>query len=151
LRSCGNDTNLDTQTEESLLSLTPLIALALAATDPAGSASVCRSDEVEQFRIYEIFESNKAAFHDRFRDHAMRIMGRHGFDIVRMWETSHAGRTEFVYILRWPNEATMKARWAAFLADEEWSRIKRETGAVHGQLVGEIQERVLRRTSYSPC
>ena len=45
----------------------------------------------------------------------------------------------------------MKARWAAFMADEEWSRIKRETAAQHGRLVGDIEERVLKRTDYSPC
>ena len=29
---------------------------------------------IQQLRIYEIFEKNKAAFHARFRDHAARIM-----------------------------------------------------------------------------
>lgn len=134
-----------------MLSSTPLVALSLAAAAPAAGTSACPAQTVEQLRIYEIFESNKAAFHNRFRDHAMRIMKRHCFEIVSMWETSHAGRTEFTYILRWPDEATMKARWAAFMADEEWSRIKRETAAAHGKLVGEIEERVLRRTPYSPC
>ena len=34
------------------------------------------ADVVHQLRIYEIFDSNKQAFHERFRDHAMRIMAR---------------------------------------------------------------------------
>jgi hypothetical protein len=134
-----------------LLSFTPLIALSLAAGAPATVKSPCPTAGVEQLRIYEIFESNKVAFHDRFRDHGTRIMKRHGFEIVTMWETSLAGRTEFAYILRWPDEATMKAQWAAFLADEEWVRIKQEWAAVHGQAVGEIQDRTLKRTDYSPC
>ena len=29
---------------------------------------------IHQLRIYEIFEHNKAAFHQRFRDHAARII-----------------------------------------------------------------------------
>ena len=42
---------------------------------------------IQQLRIYEIFENNKAAFHARFRDHAARIMRtRYGFHIVAMWE-----------------------------------------------------------------
>jgi hypothetical protein len=106
---------------------------------------------VQQLRIYEIFDHNKSAFHDRFRDHAKRIMDRHQFDIVAMWETRHSDRTEFVYLLQWPDEQTMKARWSEFMADTEWSRIKRETGAAHGQLVGDIEDRTLRRTDYSPC
>ena len=122
--------------------------LAAAATP---SERVCPLTGIQQLRIYEIFERNKAAFHARFRDHARRIMKSHGFDIVAMWEAQRPERTEFVYVLQWPDDATMKTRWAEFMADAEWSRIKRETAAAHGQLVGEIQERVLKRTDYSPC
>jgi len=37
---------------------------------------------IHQLRIYEIFDNNKKAFHDRFRDHAMRIMAKYDFKIV---------------------------------------------------------------------
>lgn len=108
------------------------------------------ADVVHQLRIYEIFDNNKQAFHDRFRDHAMRIMKKYDFDIVAMWEAKNGARTEFVYLLEWPDEATMKDRWAKFMADEEWSDIKKETGAQYGKLVGEIQDRTLHLTAYSP-
>jgi hypothetical protein len=55
---------------------------------------------IHQLRIYEIFEKNKAAFHARFRDHAMRIMRTYSFDILAMWEAQTDERTEFVYLLR---------------------------------------------------
>jgi hypothetical protein len=71
-------------------------------------------------------------------------MRRHGFDILSMWESSHAGRAEFVYLLHWPDQATMTRRWDSFMADEEWARIKEITGARHEKLVGEIESRVLR-------
>jgi heme-degrading monooxygenase HmoA len=105
---------------------------------------------IRQLRIYEIFEENKAAFHDRFRDHAARIMGNYGFQFVAAWESTTDARVEFVYLLEWPDAETMKDRWAAFLADEEWATIKRETGARHGPLVGEIQDRVLEPVGYLP-
>lgn len=105
---------------------------------------------VHQLRIYEIFESNKQAFHDRFRDHAARIMAKYEFPIVAMWESRFEGRTEFVYLLQWPDEDTMKNRWEQFMADEEWKQIKKETGAKHGQLVGDIEDRTLALTPYSP-
>ncbi|RYE78880.1 MAG: NIPSNAP family containing protein, partial [Hyphomicrobiales bacterium] len=56
---------------------------------------------------------------------------------------------EFIYVLRWPDEATMRQSWARFMQDAEWSAIKDRT-AEHGRLVGEIEERVMQRTSYSP-
>ena len=106
---------------------------------------------VHQLRIYEIFERNKAAFHERFRDHAMRIMRRYGFDVVDAWEGRTDGRTEFVYVLAWPDAATKETAWRAFLADEEWQEIKRVTAARHGDLVGQIEDRALERVPYAPA
>jgi hypothetical protein len=37
------------------------------------------------------------------------------------------------------------------MADKEWQEIKRVTSAQHGDLVGEIEQRVLALTSYSPA
>jgi hypothetical protein len=108
------------------------------------------AEVVHQLRVYEIFDNNKQAFHDRFRDHAMRIMKKYDFNIVSIWEAKNGERTEFVYLLEWPDEATMKDRWAQFMADQEWKDIKKETAAKYGTLVGEIQDRTLRLTAYSP-
>jgi heme-degrading monooxygenase HmoA len=105
---------------------------------------------IHQLRIYEIFEHNKAAFHDRFRDHAARIMQTYGFEIVAMWETQTDKRTEFVYLLVWPDEQSLRSAWAKFMADEEWKEIKRVTNKQHGDLVGAIEDRILVPTSYSP-
>jgi NIPSNAP protein len=106
---------------------------------------------VHQLRIYRIFDRNKAAFHARFRDHAMRIMRRYGSELLDMWETRDDGGPLFVYLLRWPDVEAKERAWTAFLADEEWKRIKRETAAAHGDLVGEIVDRTLLRTDYSPA
>lgn len=104
---------------------------------------------MDELRIYEIFDRNKAAFHERFRDHVVPIMARHGFDIVAMWEARGEAGPEFVYLLRWPDEAAMNDRWAGFMADKEWSRIKDESAARHGQLVGRVQSRSMHSTPYS--
>ena len=106
---------------------------------------------IHQLRIYEIFDTNKTAFHARFRDHAARIMRRHDFHIVAMWETRFENKTEFVYLLEWPDEAAKTRQWAAFMADAEWSEIKRVTSGEHGVLVGEIEDRVLVPLPYSPA
>jgi len=105
---------------------------------------------IHQLRIYEIFDANKKAFHDRFRDHAMRIMAKYDFKIVATWESKKDNRTEFVYLLEWPDEETMNDRWEKFLRDAEWIKIKKETGEINGPLVGEIQARTLYLTDYSP-
>jgi hypothetical protein len=44
----------------------------------------------------------------------------------------------------------MKDRWAKFMADQEWKDIKKETAAKYANLVGEVQDRTLILTPYSP-
>src|SRR5258707_6696223 len=96
---------------------------------------------IQQLRIYEIFEKNKAAFHARFRDHAARIMRtRYGFRIVAMWETKFGDRTEFAYLLEWPDEATKTTACSAFMADIEWSDIKPVTHAYHGLMECQFED-----------
>ena len=126
------------------------MAALFAVAAPADAQSHVVAAPVYQLRVYELYPHSKAAFHVRFRDHATRIMRRHGFEIVAMWESGTAEKPEFAYLLRWPDEARMKAAWSAFMADAEWARIKRETPAEHRPIVGAIQDRTLRLTDYSP-
>ena len=98
---------------------------------------------IHQLRIYEIFDNNKKAFHDRFRDHAMRIMAKYDFKIVATWESKKDNRTEFVYLLEWPDKEMMTDRWKKFLQDQEWIQIKKETGEVNGRSLG--------RSRIAPC
>ena len=130
-----------TLTLAALLALAPAAAIAAPATTPA---------PLQQLRIYEIPRTNEGVFHDRFRDHALRIMARHGFAVRSIWRSEHEGKVEFVYLLDWPDAATMKAAWAAFMADEEWAAIKKETGARHGRFVDAISDRTLEPAPYSP-
>lgn len=127
-----------------------IAAALLFATVPQLVSASEQQQVIHQLRIYEIFENNKQAFHERFRDHAMRIMAKYDFKIVAQWETRHEGRTEFVYLLQWPDQATLTDRWARFMADQEWAAIKKRTAAQHGQLVGGIEDRVLTVQDYSP-
>ena len=105
---------------------------------------------IHQLRIYEIFDHNKAAFHERFSKHALRIWQPYGFELVAAWESQNEGGCEFIYLLAWPDVATMRSAWEKFRADEEWIEVKRVMGREYGELVGKIEEKVLTPTSYSP-
>ena len=129
-----------------------IVILTVGVIVPQGSliSASKQQNVIHQLRIYEIFDSNKKAFHDRFRDHAMRIMAKYDFKIIATWESKKENRTEFVYLLEWPDKETMTDRWGKFLHDQEWIKIKKETGETYGPLVGEIQDRTLYLTDYSP-
>jgi len=98
---------------------------------------------IHQLRIYEIFDSNKKAFHERFRDHAMRIMAKYDFKIVATWESKKDNRTEFIYLLEWPDKETMTDRWEKFLRDQEWIKIKRRQA--------KFTDRSWERSRIEPC
>jgi heme-degrading monooxygenase HmoA len=131
-----------------------LVGLAIISIGAhADSTYLCQSDgaRLHQLRIYEVNPANRDHFHRRFQEHALPIMRRHGFDIVDMWESETDTKLQFVYVLAWPDEATMDRRWKSFLADPEWIEIKRRSSAEHGELVREANGQPLVRVSYSPA
>lgn len=123
-----------------ILALAP-VTVALAADHPA---------PLQQLRIYEIPRANEGVFHDRFRDHALRIMARHGFAVRSIWRSEHEDKVEFVYLLDWPDVSAMDAAWVAFLADPEWIAIKKETSARDGKYVESVAVRTLEPVAWSP-
>lgn len=129
-----------------LLAMAPSLAAAQQADACPGNGR-----EVQQLRIYELNRSNKDHFHQRFRDHALRIMKRHGFDVLDIWESDSVTKVEFVYLLAWPSKETMESRWKDFLADEEWIAIKKRTASESGTMVHSVNDRALSRMAYSPA
>lgn len=129
----------------SILAFVPLVA-------SAKTTYLCENnrDQIQQLRIYEMNRSNRDNFHERFKDHALRIMKRHDFNVVDMWESDSGEKLQFVYLLAWPSQAAMESRWKSFLADQEWIDIKKNTAKEHGQLMTSANGQPLVRVSYSP-
>lgn len=105
---------------------------------------------IHQLRIYHINPDLKTEFDIRFRDHASRIMKSYGFKFVALWYSEYEGNTEFVYILRWPDEDTMHRQWAAFMADAQWESIKKQSRETYGEMVlAKVRDQVLTDTDWS--
>jgi hypothetical protein len=140
---------MDVTMKNQLLSLLASLPLVVSAADSVD----CRENgaRLQQLRIYEVNRQNRDAFHQRFRDHALRIMKKYEFDVVDMWESDTGAALQFVYVLDWPDAATMERRWKEFLADAEWIDIKKRSAAQHGELVKDARGQVLERVSYSPA
>lgn len=130
--------------------LLTLTTLSVFGQTNSKSDSVLLVKPIHQLRIYEIPKENKQNFHERFANHAYRIMKKYGFNIVAMWESDYKEKVEFVYLLEWANEDSMKIAWSNFLEDQEWKDIKSVTGKEHGKFVSSIEDRTLRLTKYSP-
>lgn len=127
------------------------VVFLFAAWAASAAAAETPGQPIHQLRVYELIEGKEPAFHARFRDHAARIMRRHDFKILAMWEARSGPRIEFIYLLEWPNREVMAQRWAGFMADKEWADIKARHRAEHGPVMGAIQDRTLIPTPYSPA
>jgi hypothetical protein len=127
-----------------------VLILTMLATVAWGQADSGKKTPIHQLRIYEVPHENLQVFHERFRDHAARIMKKYGFNIVAMWQSEFEYKQEFIYLLEWQDETTMKNAWSSFMADQEWKDIKAETGKLHGTFVNGIEDRTLILTGYSP-
>lgn len=104
---------------------------------------------LHQLRIYQINPKLKNEFDIRFRDHASRIMHKHGFEIVAMWYAESVEGLEFIYILRWPDEATKEKKWATFMSDNEWDKIKHESREKHGEMVlAKVRDQIISETDW---
>lgn len=127
-----------------------LLTLLLITTSIVKSQNATQASPVYQLRIYEIFEKNKGIFHERFRDHAMRIMKKYNFKIMSIYESKSDKKTEFVYFLEWPDQNTIKKAWDGFKADKEWIEIKKQYTEKYGDVIGNVEDRVLTKVDYSP-
>ena len=105
----------------------------------------------KELRIYDINRANRIAFHERFADHALRLMKKYGFTVDDMWESDAGEKLQFVYIISWPDKETMESRWKAFRADKEWDEVKKRSVEKHGELLTAIQTQTMVRVSYSPA
>lgn len=101
-------------------------------------------------RVYEIPNAVRKAFHERFEQHAMRIMKNYGFEVVGAWDEVIGDMQNFVYILAWRDMGARQDAWAKFNNDAEWAQIKIDSAKAHGQLVAKTSNRILSPTAYSP-
>lgn len=130
-----------------------LVFACMPAYSGAADAFKCSTDgtRLQQLRIYEVNRENRDPFHQRFQEHALRIMKKYGFDVIDMWESDTGEKLQFIYVLDWPDRATMDGAWKSFLADPEWIDIKKRSAERHGQLVHEAKGQPLERVVYSPA
>ncbi len=85
----------------------------------------------------------------RFRNHTLRIWDRHGIRTVGFWTTLVGpDNNELTYMLVWDSLAEREVKYAAFMADPEWLKVKAETEA-DGPINAKIANAFLIPTDFS--
>jgi len=105
---------------------------------------------VYELRLYHVKEGKIDTLKARFGDHTDAIFKRHNMKSIGYWSPEDAPDSQnlFVYILEHPSRQEAEKNWAAFQADPEWQKVKKESEA-NGPLVDHIDHYFMDPTSFS--
>jgi hypothetical protein len=91
------------------------------------------------------------ALHERFAGPEIRIFHRSGVHPVLYTSTvAGANMPNLTYLIPFESLAAREKAWAAFGADPEWVKVRRESIEKHGQISSVTQISLFRATPYSP-
>jgi len=91
------------------------------------------------------------ALHERFAGPEIKIFHRVGVHPILYTTTIYgANQPNLTYLTPFENLAARDKAWAAFAADPEWIKVRKESIEQHGQISSVIQIWLYRATGYSP-
>lgn len=102
---------------------------------------------IYELRIYDIIPDRREALYGRFRHGALRLLAKHGFRVVDMWEPTDA-REKLFYLLAWKDANEREAVWSAFRKDPAWQKLKTGSEA-HGPMVTRMEYYLLRSLPFA--
>jgi len=107
---------------------------------------------VFEMRTYTAAPGKLAALHSRFRDHTLRLFEKHGMQNIGYWVPADPPNSEntLTYIIAHKDREAAKASWAAFGADPEWQKVRKESMADGVSLTTKVESVFLNPTDYSP-
>ncbi|MEX0771045.1 MAG: NIPSNAP family protein [Balneolaceae bacterium] len=108
-------------------------------------------DKVFEMRTYTTHEGKLQDLHDRFREHSIEILSRHGMESVAYWvpEDPELSNNTLIYIITHESRDIAEENWQSFFDDPEWQRVYEESHA-DGPLVDEVESVFMKATPYSP-
>lgn len=129
------------------------VLAALASGCAAGAPAAGKGPAAPRFyemRVYTANPGKMEALHQRFRDHANRLLAKHGMEVVGHWtvESGEGAGTTMVFILAYPSKEAREKAWEAFKADPEWQKAKADSER-DGALVGKVVQTFMVPTDYS--
>jgi len=96
-----------------------------AACGPqAGAANVAENARCFELRTYRVTGQvgDINLLHARFRQHSMRILRKHGMEIMGFWQQADRPDT-LMYLVAYKDAAAREAAWVAFQSDPEWAKV----------------------------
>jgi hypothetical protein len=129
-----------------LLEATPYCPEIVAGRKPR------ESPRIFELRVYHSPTWRQlAALHERFAGPEVRIFARVGVHPI-LYSSAVFGQNmpNLTYLIPFTDLAAREKAWAAFAADPEWIRVRRESIERSGQISSVMQISLYRATAYSP-
>jgi hypothetical protein len=86
-------------------------------------------NHVYELRTYTAPPGKLDALEARFRDHVDTIFKRHNLHAIGYWIPEDNKDNHFIYIVEHKSKEDATKNWAAFLADDEWKKVRAESEA----------------------
>jgi hypothetical protein len=80
-----------------------------------------------ELRTYHAAPGKLDALTARFRDHVDAMFGKYNMNAIGYWIPQDNPDNLLIYILEHKSKADADKNWAAFVAGEEWKRVRAET------------------------
>jgi hypothetical protein len=92
-----------------------------------------------------------AALHERFRGPEIKIFHRSGIHPILYGSTVIGPNVpNLTYLIPFADLAAREKAWAAFGADPDWQKVRKESVEKSGEIVSNIQVSFYKSTPYSP-
>jgi hypothetical protein len=102
-----------------------------------------------EMRTYYAAPGKLEELHARFRNHAVRLLKKHGIENIGYWVPVENEENKLIFILAYANREAREASWKTFMADPEWQEAYKASEA-QGKLVAKADSLFLQPTDYSP-
>jgi hypothetical protein len=128
------------------------IVVEAADYSPEIKAEPAEASRVFELRVYHSPTWRQLmALHERFRGPEIKIFHRSGIHPI-LYGTTFFGpnNPNLTYLIPFTDMAAREKAWAAFGADPDWQKVRKESVEKSGEIVSDIQITFYKSTPYSP-
>lgn len=132
------------------LSLSVVVLAFLASVGFGGTASAADT-RCYELRIYHAAPGKLDDLHQRFRNHALNFLEKHGVVSLGYWTALQNSEDPRIYfLLSYESRAAREDSWKKLMADPDWQAAFKASEA-KGPLVAKAENFFLQATDYSPA